>query len=182
MNHPLSNEVCTGLVTINEALEDAGLELSGGFLGGRYGYGAPYKSPVFDMQPFCWCEKADCPWCLVCSCPETAFRDAEGNMVSAEQYWQMPEPQAEEFSSVPLAPGEQCTNCVDGAVPAPNFRHHESGIEVRWYKYIGRDMQIDGLETAEQWQRVVDECVEQIREGLNQGAHEKGIRPQPANQ
>jgi len=26
----------------------------------------------------------------------------------------------------------------------PNFRHKESGIEVRWYKYIGRDMEVDG--------------------------------------
>lgn len=28
------------------------------------------------------------------------------------------------------------------AVVLPNFRHHASGLEVRWYKWIGRDMEI----------------------------------------
>jgi len=27
------------------------------------------------------------------------------------------------------------------ALELPNFRHHASGMEVRWYKYIGRDME-----------------------------------------
>lgn len=26
----------------------------------------------------------------------------------------------------------------------PNFKHHASGLEVRWYKYIGRDMKAEG--------------------------------------
>lgn len=38
-------------------------ELSGGFLGGEFGYGAYYENDTFMMHPFCWCEKDDCGWC-----------------------------------------------------------------------------------------------------------------------
>jgi len=38
-------------------------ELSGGFLGGEFGYGAYYENDVFMMHPFCWCEKDYCGWC-----------------------------------------------------------------------------------------------------------------------
>lgn len=52
-----------GLVMLTEALEKAGYSISGGLLGGEYGYGGYYESDVFMMHPFCWCDKEDCKWC-----------------------------------------------------------------------------------------------------------------------
>lgn len=66
------------------------------------------------MHPFCWCEGADCPWCRACTC---------------------------------LAGEPDCDNCVNPPAPedyAPNFLFKPTGGSVRWYKYIGRGMRIDG--------------------------------------
>lgn len=47
--------------------------------------------------------------------------------------------------------------------PAFNFRHHGSGLEVCWYKWIGRDMKInrDSL-SSEEWVPIFKECWESI--------------------
>jgi hypothetical protein len=55
--------VAEGLEQLTEALAKAGYDISGGFLGGEFGYGGYYDSPLWTMRPFCWCEKDDCPWC-----------------------------------------------------------------------------------------------------------------------
>ena len=36
-----------------------------------------------------------------------------------------------------------CKYC-DDENPAPNFLHKDSGLEIHWYKYIGRSMEIAG--------------------------------------
>jgi len=41
----------------------------------------------------------------------------------------------------------------------PNFRHFASGLEVRWYKYIGRGMSCNQEITAEVFKKIADECV-----------------------
>ena len=48
------------------------------------------------------------------------------------------------------------------ALELPNFRHKATGLEVRWYKWIGRDMEAkmpDGVSAAD----VFRECVESVR-------------------
>jgi hypothetical protein len=40
----------------------------------------------------------------------------------------------------------------------PNFRHPPSGIEVRWYKYIGRGMSADRGQ-PDDWAAIVAECI-----------------------
>jgi len=35
----------------------------GGGLGGEFGYGVNYENDVFEMYPYCWCDKDDCQWC-----------------------------------------------------------------------------------------------------------------------
>ncbi len=47
-------------------------------------------------------------------------------------------------------------------VSKPNFKHYASGIEVNWYKYIGRDMDYDEGIPVEQWADVFKECLESI--------------------
>lgn len=34
-----------------------------GFLGGEFGYGCDFETPVFRMHPYCWCDRDECPWC-----------------------------------------------------------------------------------------------------------------------
>lgn len=55
--------VASGLVELTKRLAEANAPISHGLLGGEFGYGADYDSPVFMMHPFCWCEKDECPWC-----------------------------------------------------------------------------------------------------------------------
>ncbi len=47
-------------------------------------------------------------------------------------------------------------------IDKPNFKHYASGIEVEWYKYIGRGMEYDEDVTIEQWVDVFKECLGSI--------------------
>lgn len=45
----------------------------------------------------------------------------------------------------------------------PNFRHKTSGLEVRWYKWIGRDVGLNRTDlTGERWVSILRECYESI--------------------
>lgn len=47
----------------------------------------------------------------------------------------------------------------------PNFRHKTSGIEVRWYKWIGRSMEWKGQPSPERWRAIFAECVASVSLG-----------------
>lgn len=59
---------------------------------------------------------------------------------------------------------------VDNPHPAacpvvrPNFRHKETGFEVRWYKYIGRGMEHEPIDRRE-WRRIATEAIESVEAG-----------------
>ena len=55
--------VSTGLRELTKAIVKKGGEQVHGLLGGEYGYGAHFENNIFRMDPFCWCEKDDCPLC-----------------------------------------------------------------------------------------------------------------------
>ena len=44
-------------------------------------------------------------------------------------------------------------------VVAPNFRHHPTGSEVRWYKHIGRSMELD---IHAQWEEIINDCLSSL--------------------
>lgn len=48
----------------------------------------------------------------------------------------------------------------------PNFKHYKSGLEIRWYKWIGRDMELNKRITNKEWKRVFRECIESIGQGV----------------
>lgn len=98
-------------------------DVSSGLLGGEYGYGAWFENDVFMMHPFCWCERMDCAWCRSCEC---------------DYDWK---------TDVTLS---ECAACK-GELPRsePHFRFKPSGAEARWYKYIGRSMDIEGAWPAD---------------------------------
>lgn len=136
IHHPprTMDVLADALVTLTEhiANKDPDREVSG-FLGGRFGYGANWSSAVFDMRPYCWDD---------CDCGQEQARDAvtphypkEGLRTRARlrQYYRACEAIERELPCKPT-----CCRVL------PNFRHHTSGLEVRWYKYIGRGMEVLG--------------------------------------
>ena len=55
--------ISNGLRVITEAIALNDGTVSGGLLGGEFGYGGYVDNDIFMMHPYCWCEKDDCPWC-----------------------------------------------------------------------------------------------------------------------
>jgi len=47
-------------------------------------------------------------------------------------------------------------------VARPNFAHFASGLEVRWYKYIGRSMTWTRHLSRSEWRRVHQDCMESV--------------------
>lgn len=45
---------------------------------------------------------------------------------------------------------------------APNFKHIATGIEVRWYKYIGRGMELSKDLSKSEWRKIFNECFESL--------------------
>lgn len=57
------------------------------------------------------------------------------------------------------------------AANLPNFRHKASGLEVRWYKWIGRDMEISNEKlTGAEWSKILLECFESLPEDVREKA------------
>lgn len=152
------DRISRDLVDLTEALSKAGIDISSGFLGGEYGYGAAFENDVFMMHPFCWCEGPDCPWCLSCVCGEDATRYflADGSEVRADTFFDAGGYRT--GKSVRVLENE-CRNHREGTEPAPNFLHKPTGTQVRWYKYIGRGMEV-GLKAD--WRGIFDECVASV--------------------
>lgn len=44
----------------------------------------------------------------------------------------------------------------------PNFEHHETGLTVDWYKYIGRSMEYPEA-TPEEWLKVFRDCISSLK-------------------
>jgi len=55
---------------------------------------------------------------------------------------------------------EDCLWCEESEEIAPNFHHKKTGFKVRWYKYIGRSMEIEG---QCDWPEILAECLASIR-------------------
>lgn len=51
----------------------------------------------------------------------------------------------------------------DCPVGLPNFKHFKSGLEIRWYKWIGRDTEFNKKITSRQWEKIFQECVKSIK-------------------
>ena len=48
----------------------------------------------------------------------------------------------------------------------PNFRHYASGLEIEWYKYIGRGMESNKDLTRREWDAILDECEDSVLKDL----------------
>jgi len=57
---------------------------------------------------------------------------------------------------------EENTHTEECPVDKPNFQHYESGFEVRWYKYIGRGMELNKNLNAAEWPLILLECANSV--------------------
>lgn len=204
--------VADDLYDLTERLCKSGVEISGGLLGGEFGYGGEYSNDVFEMHPFWWgeCEcgyqKREDEWlhanahqqhCYQWDC----FRAGVGYNPDPDAEWEAPpvgflDPSYDEIVSTLCAKHNvdpnfgtaiHCT-CGQGEAwiawhaanphPAecpsvrPNFRH-KSGIEVRWYKYIGRSMELSEFDKR-QWRGAIAECEASVAAAMDDLVPDKG--------
>lgn len=47
-------------------------------------------------------------------------------------------------------------------IVVPNFRHFASGLEISWYKYIGRGMEVNKDVNLQEWTTIFIECVNSL--------------------
>lgn len=157
------DQVGNDLYWLTEQCAKAGKDISGGLLGGEFGYGAYVDNDVFMMHPFCWCERDDCEWCRGCECPEESWLYyVEGKQTTHRAFldaWDPNDPWRVE-RHIDRVDELLCGYC-DGSNPAaPNFLHKPSGTNVYWYKYIGRSMEVD---IRGDWRTLLAECAEAIK-------------------
>lgn len=152
-----TDEVSIGLRHLTETLDVQGYPLSGGILGGEFGYGTSFENDVFMMHPYCWCEQDDCGWCAAgCTCnPDDHhyFNDANEE-VDGDIYFTLPDDQKYHTFT-----GEVCAYCRGEITGNPNFFHKPSNSKVAWYKYIGRGMQV---ELTLPWATILQECLQSL--------------------
>lgn len=41
----------------------------------------------------------------------------------------------------------------------PNFKHYKSGLEIRWYKWVGRDMEYNKKVSNKEWRKIFEEVI-----------------------
>lgn len=155
---PVSDDqVSRDLVWLTEELSKRGSEISGGLLGGEYGYGAYFENETFMMHPFCWCDSDDCPWCLGCNCPDGAIRYFLFDIETDAAHFYSNGGYTVGYTEP--VPELQCDHCAGRVQRAPNFLHKASGTRVEWYKYIGRGMEV---ELRGDWRETLAQCVASI--------------------
>ncbi|WP_159601619.1 helix-turn-helix domain-containing protein [Agromyces humi] len=176
--------ISSHLVTISEEIIRATGE-SGHFLSA--GYGAEFTNGVFEMHSYSM-DDCDCGHEFRAWEWESAHPHAEHCFQQAiiekfgDDAWEVDADRLAKFaaehgitgpgilsactcSHAPLSAAWYATNDHDPAcvIVRPNFRHFKSGVEVRWYKRVGRGMKVTGptLNAAE-WLDLVLECVRSI--------------------
>src|SRR5690606_31203002 len=141
------NAIAALLCELTSRLQETTGEGPHGILGGPDGYGCEYENDVFMMHPFCWCEEPECPWCVACFCPdEYEYLSPSGERITEAEFDKYDfddYPDGRQFDGMRFV-GVECRSCAEGRTPAPNFVYKPTGGEVRWYKYIGRGMEIEG--------------------------------------
>lgn len=180
------NQISADLRTLTAEIEELDAEIvAHGLLGGHHGYGAEYANDVFEMHPFWW---GDCE----CGheAREGEWADAHPHTPACYQSlidWDAPREQVDTAvarlcAEMGLDPYYgSYVHCTCGHTEAwqswveenrhpaqcpvvrPNFRHHASGFEVRWYKYIGRSMEVSGEADSRAWRALINECFDSLR-------------------
>lgn len=163
-------EISDGLRLLTERIAQVGGSISGGMLGGEFGYGGYWAVPgTWGMHPYCWCEQDDCPWCTSCTCPEEAIiYEVDGQPVDFE-FWVRTD--ASKWA-VRRVESLTCAWCRGDRLQAPNFWHEPSGSWISWYKYIGRDMDIH---LNAPWADILADCLASVEAGTGEVSAPAGL-------
>lgn len=139
-------------------------------LGGNYDHstGIDYRNGVFETRSF-WahCDSCDCG---------ADDREAEvDEQVHALMERHGPEPMITdpgwtewyrlyqmEYGNV--TQGEDIGHTKDCIAVQPQFRHYASGLEVEWYKRVGRSTESNISMKTLDWYKIVVECIESVRD------------------
>lgn len=212
IHHPRRKrtDLADALTTITEHLHHKNADaVAHGILGGAFGYGGEWNSPVFEMRPFCWgdcdcgSEEREAAWSAAHKHAEDCYqkeltreRVAAGGKIDPRYttfdriewpegwssdyqrrkeeaiYRKLCEKHGFDYSDGGYAMHCSCGHRAafgawvekNGHTPTcclelPNFRHKASGLEVRWYKYIGRDMEVKGSGNVT---KILAECLADI--------------------
>lgn len=133
--------------------------------GGGYDFscGIDYKNDVFQTWNF-W-QHAEC------SCPREKWEwqvDSELQELMASKYADIPEGSSDWWRYYNMEFG----NVTQGTIPAHEsdclledvgFKHFESGLEVSWYKRVGRDTKSNIPLPSLSWYQIVVECLESLK-------------------
>lgn len=57
---------------------------------------------------------------------------------------------------------DSCPFCNDGAMPNFYYGDIKKDLHIKWYKYIGRDMEMNWKPNRERWEKIVKECIKSI--------------------
>lgn len=152
------DKISADLRYLTEVLEGQGQDISGGLLGGTYGYGAYFENDIFMMHPYCWCEQDDCEWCMGCTCPDEAHEYRVDGVTADFDDW-IAAYHLGKSRDIVRHEEFQCDYCKGLVGHAPNFLHKPSGTKVRWYKYIGRGMEVELLWD---WVEIFNQCLNSI--------------------
>ncbi len=180
--------VASGLYELSEALGALDPEAqSYGFLGGEWGYGQDFVNDVFEMWPYFWgdcdCghEEAEGAWCQKHDHTPDCYHAVLWGRVDAGESSMDIAPQMAKDWGLPYA--GCAVHCTCGAtklyeawaaehqhdarcsVARPNFAHQASGLEVRWYKYIGRSMDLNREVTEREWTSILAGCIASVHNG-----------------
>lgn len=175
----LDDQIANSLVNLTEKLAGLGHDAARGFLGGEWGYGVNYSNDVFEMHPYWW---GDCQcgydwraakWEDQHPHADTCYQaelERRGGYDAAEQL-------AREWGLTRYGCAVHCTceqeavwsawsaendHDAECGVVRPNFLHKASGFEVRWYKYIGRSMELSDRITTARWRAIFREVDESL--------------------
>lgn len=187
-----TDQISNDLRALTEMLVKSGVDNdSGGFLGGGYGYGVEYSNAVFTMFPYWWddcdCGHEDAKWAFEDSnshtnfCFQTLMHQAEdkafksGEKFDAKEYGldrginnprEYCTCQAHELATEWYSTHYHLATCSE---ELPNFVHHVSGLEVRWYKYIGRGMELSNDISITEWIAIYSDCLNSVLATASEG-------------
>lgn len=175
----LERVVSEGLVDLTEMLAQYGCDTAGGLLGGIYGYGADFENDVFEMNQYWWGD---------CTCDHDKeymawekthhhTDDCYQTVLAARDYMNSRE-LAREWGLPDMGSALHCTchheeerqrwesehqhdsRCRE---ILPNFAIKGTNIRIEWYKYIGRGMEIQGVNSYTHWERELQRCKDSIK-------------------
>lgn len=120
-----------------------------GLLGGEYGCGQEFENEVFEMFPYYWGE---------CDCGgQTPRHKKDCDVIRLGREW-ISDPECTCGAEKGWEPHPCTKEC---STRRPNFRHKKSGLEISWYKYIGRGMSAN--KPCPDFGKVIEECISSLK-------------------